>query len=81
MADNSGCQSDTISDPENTTEPKTQQAAAIDVAMPYLIKMLIAMNSRRRVAALDVPSNVGVASSGVSQKTASATKLRKLDAV
>jgi hypothetical protein len=45
--------SDTISDLEYSTEPKTPQAAAIDVAMPHLIKMLIAMNSRRRVAALE----------------------------
>jgi len=45
--------SDTISDLEDTTESKTRQAAAIDVAMPHLITMLTAMNGRKRVAALE----------------------------
>ena len=45
--------SDTISDLEDSTESKTPQAAAIDVAMPHLIKMLTAMNGRKRVAALE----------------------------
>jgi hypothetical protein len=45
--------SDTITDLENSTDLKTPQTTAIDVAMPHLIKMLIAMKSRKRVAALD----------------------------
>ena len=45
--------SDTISDLENDAEPEIPQAAAIGVAMPHLIKMLIAMNGGRRVAALE----------------------------
>ena len=48
-----GLLSDTISDLENSAKPKTPHVGTIAVAMPRLIKMLIAMNSRKRVAALE----------------------------